>query len=70
MISLMSMPVMNIRIVGMAVAQGRVNVEMIVRLGAGPGEVMGVLMMGIMHVPMVVRQFGVRVFVLMALGQV
>ena len=66
----MPMPVMNIRIVGMAVTQGRVDMEMIVRFGAGPREVVGVLMMLVVHVPMVVRQFGVHVFVLMALRQV
>lgn len=53
----------------MAVAQGRVDMKMGVRLGTSPREIVGVLMMGIVHVPMVMRQLGVYVLVLMALGQ-
>jgi hypothetical protein len=64
-----TVPVMQIRIVGVPVAQWLMLMFVRVRLGAVPREGVGVPMMRIMGVGMGVSEIIVRVFVLMVFGQ-
>ena len=53
--ALMPMPVMDIRVVGVAVGQRRVLMKMAVSLAVVPGKVVGMLMMCVMRVLVLVR---------------
>jgi len=52
----MPMPMMNIRIMRMAMRQGFIGMQMRVRLGPIPGEIVLVLMVGVVQVRMGMRQ--------------
>jgi len=65
----MAMPMMNVRIVWMTVAERLVLVLVRVRLGAVPSEVMAVAMMLVMRMDVVVRQGLVPVQMLVVLEE-
>ena len=67
---LMSVPVVDVRIMGMAVVQRRVLMKMAVGFAAVPGEIVRMLVVCIVHVPVLVRQRRMRVQVLMTFDQV
>lgn len=62
-LSSMSMPVVQVRVVRVAVNQRLVYVRVSVRLVAVPRKIVGVLMMFVVPMSMVVYQRRVRVFV-------
>ena len=64
----MLMAMMNIRIMRVAMGQRVVSVKMRVRLGAVPGEIVPVLMMGVVYMRMGVRQGFVDMKVCVPLG--
>ena len=63
------MAVVNIRIMRMFVAEGLMNVKMIMRFAAIPIQVMLVLMMGIVSMPMAVGECFMNMFVFVTFGQ-
>ena len=67
---LMAMPVMQIRIVLMLMAHGEMGVQMRVRLAGRVAASMGMLMVFVVHMSVIVRQFLVLMPMVMALGQV
>ena len=66
----MAMPVMNVRVMGMAMHERVVNVVMDMRLTAIPGGIVRMLVVDIVRVAVAMRQGLMAVGMGMALGQV
>ena len=66
----MAMPVMNVRVMGMAMRKRPVDVVMDMRLTAIPGEIVRMLVVDIVRVAVAMRQGLMAVGMGMALGQV
>lgn len=64
------MPMVNIRIVGMRMSEYRMAMRMRVRLLAVPWEVMGMLVVSVVHMPVAMVQRLMRVLVLMAFAAI
>lgn len=65
----MAMPMMDIRIMRMAMRDGLVAMRMAVRFAAVPICIVFVLMMRVVHMPMAMLQHFMRMLVRMPLGE-
>ena len=65
----MAMPVMKVRVMGVAVGQCLVLMKMAMGFALVPGKIMGMLVMRVMRVPVLVGQRRVYVRVLVAFDQ-